>query len=349
MPLRLRAALPGLLLVGCVTTPPVHERALINAELCAQMLHAEDLVRAEVYCDLGLEFSPHYADLWVNKGLIALKRGDNKTAKEHFIKALRHNQEQAQAYHNLGTIYLTEKEYGKAADNFRRALRVNPDYLEARYNLGLTFIYLERWDDAKKELRTILAVNPNIADAHHSLGIIAAKTGNFEEATEHIQKAVTLAPELASAWHDLGACYAELGRHCESRSAYAECLRASPNDPFCANQLPIAPHKCGLADAALKEQRDTLTAEQTPKAQYQLAMEYREKGLQKEHERALHKCVQLDGRDVSCHFALHEYYVSTHQRDKASIACKNVLKFSSMEEMPQQVGTCERYLAQDTF
>jgi tetratricopeptide (TPR) repeat protein len=170
--LQLLCALPLLTSLACLSSPPVHERALLNNELCVQQLAVHDLERAEVYCDLGLEFSPTYADLWVNKGLIRLNQGRMSDAKDFFIKALRYNNEQAQAYQNLGYIYLQEKEWGKAHDNFQRALKVNPDYLEARYNLALAYIGMEKPDKASKELRTILAVDPNIADAHHSLGTI---------------------------------------------------------------------------------------------------------------------------------------------------------------------------------
>src|SRR5262245_48147945 len=89
---------------GCVTAPPVHPRALVCNELCAMALGQGDLNRAEVRCDLGLQFAPQYADLWVNKGLIALRRGQTDVAKDLFIKALRYNSEQAQAYNNLGYI-----------------------------------------------------------------------------------------------------------------------------------------------------------------------------------------------------------------------------------------------------
>ena len=87
---------------ACVTTPPPHPRALEANNICTEYLSQGDLMRAEVQCDLGIQFSPQYADLWVNKGLIALKRGQKDQAKDLFIKALRLNQDQAQAYNNLG-------------------------------------------------------------------------------------------------------------------------------------------------------------------------------------------------------------------------------------------------------
>ncbi len=90
-----RLVLFAFALAGCVSAPPPHPRALECNELCAIYIVQGELVKAEVQCDLGLQFSPMYADLWVNKGLIALKRNQTDKAKEHFIKALRYNQDQA--------------------------------------------------------------------------------------------------------------------------------------------------------------------------------------------------------------------------------------------------------------
>ena len=122
--IRLKRAFPGLAMLGlcaCLASPPPHPRALEANELCTLYISQGDLTRAEVQCDLGLQFSPQYADLWVNKGLIALRREHIPEAKEHFIKALRYNQEQAQAYNNLGYIYYKDHAFGKAHDNFQRA------------------------------------------------------------------------------------------------------------------------------------------------------------------------------------------------------------------------------------
>ena len=101
--LRLLFALPALAAsASCLRAPQVHPRATENNEFCAQYISAGQLDRAEVHCDLGLEFSPEYADLWVNKGLIALKRNQMDAAKDDFIKAIHFNQEHASAYNNLG-------------------------------------------------------------------------------------------------------------------------------------------------------------------------------------------------------------------------------------------------------
>ncbi len=334
---------------GCLSTPPVHERALLNNELCAQQLAINDLQRAEVYCDLGLEFSPQYADLWVNKGLIKLKAGKKNEAKDHFIKALRYNQEQAQAYQNLGYIYLEEGSYGRAHDNFQRALKVNPDFLEARYNLALTFMKMEKLEEAKKEFRTIIAVNPNIADAHHSLGVIAYSQGKYEEAAEHIGKATQLAPDVPTFWHDYGATLMELSRFSDAKDAFGTCVALDQRNPQCLNNLAIAQRKASLTDAALKEFKDTQTAENSAPALYVLAQQLRERGLLADEERTYKKCLRLDGRYAPCHFGLFNIYFEKQQRDGSIVACKNFLKYANIEEFPTEVERCEKFLAEDTF
>ncbi|MBN1209842.1 MAG: tetratricopeptide repeat protein [Myxococcaceae bacterium] len=346
---RVLIALPLLASVACLSTPAPHERALLNNELCVQQLNIDDLERAEVYCDLGLEFSPHYSDLWVNKGLIRLKQGRNDDAKDFFIKALRLNQEQAQAYQNLGFIYLQEGAYGKAHDNFQRALKVNPDYLEARYNLALAYTKMEKFEQARKEFRTILAVNPNIADAYHSLGSISYTEGKFEQAAEDMAKAVQLSPEVPTFWHDYGATLMELSRFAEAKDAFATCVSLDQKNPLCLNNLALAQRKAALTDSALKELKDTQTAENTAPALYTLARQYNEQGLVSEEERTYKKCLRLDGKYAPCHYGLYKIYSEAKKRDAATIACKNFIKYGTAEEFPTEIETCEKYLANDTF
>ncbi|MCE9666650.1 tetratricopeptide repeat protein [Myxococcus stipitatus] len=344
--LSLFCALP---LAGCLTTPPPHERALINNELCTQELHKGDLVRAEVYCDLGLEFSPQYADLWANKGIIAMYSNRTEDAKKHFIKALRYNQEQLQAYQNLGMIYYNEGAYGKAHDNFRRALKVNPDNLDTRYNLSLALMKMGKLEQAKKELRTLLAVNPNLAAAHHSLGLIAYQEGQYEDAAESISQATALTPDAPEMWHDLGTVLMELSRFPEARESFANCVQLDPKNSSCINNLSLAQRKAALTDAAFKELKDTQQAENSAPALFMLARQYREKGLLAEEEATYKKCVKLDAKYAMCHFGLFQLFQDADKHEHAEVACKNFMKYATAEEFPSEYQSCEKYLSNATF
>ncbi len=348
--LRSALVIPLLLAAGCIKTPPPSDRALVNNELCTQQLAAGDLKQAEVYCDLGLEFAPQYADLWVNKGLISMYAGDKSKAKEHFIKAIRFNQEHAAAYMNLGKLYLDEHAFGKAHDSFQRALKVNPDYIEARYNLGLTFINLNKLERAEKEFLTLLVINPNLAEVHHDLGIVRYRQDRKEEATEEMNKAVQLAPNLsADWWNDLGAVLMELSRFDEAKQAFGSCVALNDKHPQCLSNLSISQRKGALTDQALKNYRDTQKAQNDPAALFELARQYKEKGLVSEETRAYKDCLKLDGKFAPCHYGLFQVYSDGHQREAAQVACKNFLKYGSVEEFPSEMETCEKFLSAQSY
>ncbi|MGQ0506408.1 MAG: tetratricopeptide repeat protein [Myxococcaceae bacterium] len=332
-------------LSGCLHAPVIHPRALESNELCAQYINLNDLVKAEVQCDLGLQFSPQYGDLWNNKGLIYLKREQIDPAKEHFIKALRYNQEQAQAYNNLGFIYLNyDKKYGKAEENFLRALKVNPDYTEARYNLGVTYMRANKKEKARKEFRTIIAINNNLADPHHWLGVMALEEKKYNDAIEELHKTTALDPTYADAWYNLGLAYGESGKLAEAKDAITSCLEADTNHVQCRQALPIYSRKALLLDPTLKEIKEHSTAENTPGALLALGRTFREKGLRNEEERAYRKCVKLDGKYAPCHYGLYEVFNEERREKEAMVACKNFLKFAVADEFPREIESCEKFV-----
>ncbi|MER2565583.1 MAG: tetratricopeptide repeat protein [Myxococcaceae bacterium] len=342
-----RRVLMGLLtlaMAACVTTPPPHPRALEANNICTEYLSQGDLMRAEVQCDLGIQFSPQYADLWVNKGLIALKRGQKDQAKELFIKALRLNQDQAQAYNNLGYIYLGDQQFGKAHDNFQRALKVNPDYTEARYNLALAFRGLKQDDKAKKELRTIIEVNPSLADPYKELGAIAIDEGNLETAAEELTKATQLDPQFVEAWLQLGNTLVESGKPCDAKDAYSSCIEADANNILCRNNIINAEKKCKLQDKALTDVKERAAGQKTPESEYSAALKFRQEGLVNDEERAYKRCLKYDPKFVLCHFGLFELFKNRSDEKLASTACKNFLKFANETEYQSQVATCQQYV-----
>ena len=339
----------SLLLAGCLSTPPPHPRALEANELCTQYLSAGDLTRAEVQCDLGLQFSPQYADLWVNKGLIALTRGQRDNAKDDFIKALRYNQEQAAAYNNLGFIYYQDRSFGKAHDNFQRALKVNPDYTEARYNLALCFMATKENAKAKKELRTIIAINPNLADPHASLGSVLHEESAFEEAVQELTLAVQLDPKFATAWLELGNTQMDAGNAAEAHDAYTNCIEADPDNIECKNNVALASRKAALQDSAVKEVKENAAGTNTPEGWFRLAQTDIEKGLVPEAERNYKKCLHLDAKFAVCHFGLFQVFKTSGRDKDALTACKNFLKFADQSDYKAQADECERFVSSKTY
>jgi Flp pilus assembly protein TadD len=348
--LRSALVIPLLLVSACINTPPPSDRAKVNNELCTQELSRGNCKQARVYCELGLEFAPQYADLWSNMGLVSICEGDKKKAKEAFIKAIRFNQAQASAYLNLGKLYLDEGAYGKAHDSFQSALKVNPDYVEARYNLALTYINTNKLELAEKELLTLLVVDPNNAQAHYDLGIVKYRQDLKNEAADEMSKAVTLSPNLnADWWNGLGAVQMELSHFADARQAFATCVSLDNNNAQCLNNLSIAQRKAALNDAGFNEARDTLKAENNPASLFRLARKYKDQGLLSEEERTYKECLKLDGKYPPCHYGLFQLYSDGQKRQAAEVACKNFLKYGVVEEFPTEMETCEKFLSARSY
>ncbi len=332
------------MLVSCRTAAPISPRALECNELCAQYQAAGQLEKAEIQCDLGLQFAPEYADLWNNKGLIALSRKEKSHAKEFFIKALRYNQDLASAYNNLGTIYLGDREYGKAHDNFQRALRLQPDYVAGRYNLAKAFKGMKEYDEARRELKTLVEIDPNIADVHAELGAMDYDDGLLENAVTELSKAVQLSPDYTEAWLILGNVYMDAGKPCDGKDAYTSCIETDGDNPQCRNNIVVAEKKCKLQDKALDDVKSRATGEKTPQSEYAAAVQFKDKGLVNDQERAYKRCLKYDPKFALCHYGLFEMYKDRSDEKLATVACKNFLKFASESEFKGQVATCQQYV-----
>jgi Tfp pilus assembly protein PilF len=208
----MRPALLTLFCCGCLPRVAIHAEALRHNELCAQR-------RDEIHCRHAIEFSPQFADPWVNLGLIAQARGDKAAARDAYIKALRLNEEHAQAYNNLGTLELDERSFSAAARYFERALKVNPDFNEARHNLGLAHWRMGQLDQAEADFRHMIAANPDLAQPYGSLGALALERGRPADAVPWLEKAVLLEPTWVDAWHGLAAARDALGLSTEAAHA----------------------------------------------------------------------------------------------------------------------------------
>jgi tetratricopeptide (TPR) repeat protein len=338
------AGLIFLFVLGCRTMAPPHPRALECNELCVRYRNAGELERAEIQCDLGLQFSPEYADLWVNKAVIYFDRKQFPIAKEYLIKALRYNQDLAAAYSTLGVIYLNDREYGKAHDNLQRAVRIQPDFITARFNLAKAFKGMKNYDKARLELKTILEIDPNLADAHAEVGAMALDDGALEEAVSELGKATQLAPEFTEAWLALGNAYMEAGKPCDGKDAYTSCIETDEKNASCRNNIIVAEKKCKLQDKALDDVKARASGEKTPQSEYAAAIQFKDKGLVNDEERAYKRCLKYDPKFALCHYGLFEMYKERSDEKMATVACKNFLKFASESEFKGQVAACHQYV-----
>jgi len=141
----------------------------------------------------------------------------------------------------------------------------------------------------------------------------------------------------------------ELSRFQEARDAFGSCVALNDKHPQCLNNLSISQRKASLKDAGMKEFRDTQKAQNDPSALFALGRQYKEKGLVSEETRAYKDCLKLDAKYAACHYGLFQVYANGQQRQGAEVACKNFLKYGSVEEFPSEMETCEKFLGAQSY
>ena len=88
--------------------------------------HAEEILN-EI-----LELQPDTVNVYNSLGVLYRKRGDLKTALQHYQKALKIHPDAPHIYYNLGRVHVDMDNMEKGESFFRQALKLEPDFKEAR-------------------------------------------------------------------------------------------------------------------------------------------------------------------------------------------------------------------------
>jgi lipoprotein NlpI len=131
--------------------------------------------------------------------------------------------------------------------------------------------------------------------------------------------------------------------------SFGSCVALKPDHAACLNNLSIAKRKEALTNSALKSMRDTQRAENTAESLFILARKYKDEGLLSEEERTYKECLKRDGKYAPCHYGLFEIYSSGQKRQHAEVACKNFLKYGSVEDFPTESETCDKFLSAKSY
>jgi len=126
-----------------------------RANLVSVDLLRNDLVAARRDADDLITRAPSSARALYERGVTALRSGDNATA-----------------LHDFGAL-----------------LASNPAYATGRYDLALAQIESGRLDDAERELRSALALAPTYARARFTLGVVELRIGKKQDARADFDRA----------------------------------------------------------------------------------------------------------------------------------------------------------------
>lgn len=182
---------------------------------CDQMMYAATLVKElnnkeKIYIT-AIETYPNNAEPYCNAGVIAIKKGNIKHAKQLTNQAIEIDDLLAEAYNNLGIIAIFENNYKTAADMFEIAKELG---LNTDYNDGVVHIHKGNYD---KAVKLMTKSNPNCdynvalaqtLDKKYTVAeetikcleengqtlylqaIIASRTNDMEKSLKHLSKAI---------------------------------------------------------------------------------------------------------------------------------------------------------------
>jgi tetratricopeptide (TPR) repeat protein len=141
------------------------------------------------------------ADLLLDLGARAQRRGELQSALDLFANATRAQPDSAWAWYNYGNVLLVLKRYEEAVSSLSKAIQLSPGTALFHYDLGLALFKLHRHDEARQEFAGIVAIDPQLQRASSMLGLAALTSAALtQDSRERAQKAGhTLEPALQTA------------------------------------------------------------------------------------------------------------------------------------------------------
>lgn len=183
------------------------------------------------------------------KGVIALQKGDLKTAEADFRAVLKEEPTNAFAYFNLGAIFIATRRIDLALTALNRAVELKPDLVAAHLRLAEVYEgqgnlseavreyeegYLYLTDEGTPEEKRILERLENLqivveVRERFERGIALLRAGKNSQAEEMFREVLSIQPQNAQAYNFLGIILGIENRFDEAIQSFKESLRIKPD------------------------------------------------------------------------------------------------------------------------
>ncbi len=142
------------------------------------------------------------------KAIEASKKGDNKKAAEHLVKAVTIDPKFGPALTELGGVYLKMGDPSKAAEALELAVKLAPGDFQTRLNYGIALLQQKKFPEAEEQLLVATEKNPSAATPQMYLGIALMSQKKLDEAEKELRLSVPSNNiEVAPAHKYLGGIY----------------------------------------------------------------------------------------------------------------------------------------------
>ena len=137
----------------------------------------------------SVKIYPVYDYAWVDLGIAQMQSGEAAAAETSLKRALRLNDENAEAHLALGVLYMGAGRGDLARPRFERAISLKPSLVEARFNLGTLYLKAGSRRLAIAQFRAALRLEPGHGGVHHNLALVLYLEGDRTGARKHAREA----------------------------------------------------------------------------------------------------------------------------------------------------------------
>lgn len=137
----------------------------------------------------SVEIYPVYDYAWVDLGIAQMQSGEAAAAETSLKRALRLNDENAEAHLALGALHMGAERGDLARPRFERAISLKPTLVEARFNLGTLYLKAGLRRLAIAQFRAALRLEPGHGGVHHNMALALYLEGDRAGARKHAREA----------------------------------------------------------------------------------------------------------------------------------------------------------------
>jgi len=152
-------------------------------------------------------------------------------AKEAAHRALKINENLAEAHNSLAHIDLHEWKWKSAEDGFRKAIALDQSYVLAHHWFALCLTAIGKTNEAVTQMEKARELDPLSTRINADLGMAYLSAGRYDEAIAQEKKTLELNPRSAGARWIRGMAYQQKKSFDQAIKDYQDALELSHNNP----------------------------------------------------------------------------------------------------------------------
>jgi tetratricopeptide (TPR) repeat protein len=199
--------------------------------------------------DLSPQTVQEIADLR-QKAFAASQQGQFTQAETYWSELIDYLPHEAALWSNRGNVRVSQNKLAEALEDYDQAVALAPDQPDPYLNRGAALEGLGRWVDAIADYTTVLSLTPDDAAAHNNRGNAKAGLGQWDAALADYQKAVDLDPKFAFARVNAALAEYQLGNADEAIRQFRSLTRRYPSFADARAALTAALWSQGLSGEA---------------------------------------------------------------------------------------------------